>query len=1386
MSSQALQNMLAQKKPFSGTPNISIKTGLQLKESAKEFNVSQAIANFSIKNTPESTVVFQEDFTNITENFEITRSIPVSDTARRYTLRAELLNINGSPHQIRININGNDWITEQDFSDNTTEAKKTSLLLNTMNRLRLRVQPGSAISVKISLIEEGSAGIVLRRTGSLKLPEETQETHLEQNDQNIFDPTQPDSLGGLTPYQGDVPLSDGSQLSGMQVNQEERLLQFQSGVLSVEFQDPGIQWPLFQAQYGATLIEEQFGRYLVRLDLTKAPINRINVLISQYNTNALENIETVSFSSVSALQTFSILIDALINHTSWFKGIELNVAGKLNQTPASTTCSSNQDWEVNGKLNGGYTILSKNYFYNINGISWWIQDSNTEKAWEYSIGTGVKVAYIDSGFSVNHPEIKRRILKNSYYNNENNPYTDLTHGHNALMTGFAEKDNGMGTSGSAPNAQVAPYFVHASKGADLTNIVYSAEFASSLVSARAAKVDIIGSSTGFPGDFLWTNWLGIFIPSIVLYTINGQNIQTEILHTLDQQISVIISASNDSQDYKKFFPANMSGVIAVGAIEPRVLISYPANTPLNPFPLIRTSSALGCPPLTPDADKHLEVSNFSNFGDDLIWGPGNYVYVMAKDTTLGTSMATFNGTSAAAPFITGLVALMKSRNPDLQPSTIKQILLDASSSSSGAHSAQPPGYVAKFNANGEVILLQDPDIPYLFPSNLIGKIRYINAEAALKDPRVGAKKSQTYLAFVDSEPNFSYRDENNLVLPGRKLRLNQFVQPGSVLTEREKQVPEQTVSHEAFKRMEIGKVVRVKGWSDVIAGRENIGNGTSKIRITQSQIEISDVQEICDTRQSSGCATANLKPENLPEITGVEFGPLSGNIVPGYQPVSSTGFKMRIHGKNLIANLLDGNENSRFSLQYIPYSSSTGLSTPVMTSAIAQSEIESIANDGSEVTFRMPAYVPATGSGAGKGMAPGNFALLLNGLTTTPVYYGNQGFKITANGTGGIGILSANGVSVPENRYEYDLVGNRWLIPGGTVRVDANEFAGIHFNQPVRNLEIKIGPVLVPLIDVLGDLAVFGIPEDLPAGVHDVVVKASNQTLTLEHAVEKVSQAIPPAPEPSPPPSGNPGSYSHVRIYNLEGNDEGRIYLNNNLILTAHAGEDASVSVGEYGVFPLKTDGRNEFRFELTNNGGGYTYGFELNGNGRAVYTDAKGTPGTHNVTLANGQEDQTQGLVYNERLIVNNKVSPVGSGPYWFKVFNLGDNEAVTLDTYNEINDPSWQSGFQVTSAMGTVSRSLPLLPFNENGYHCGSIIASPGQECWRNTWLNFYFENPLSPYSFGIEVYKGINLIYRNIQGQANRWGANDNQETDYVSITPFVGAEYLGYIPYAWQTP
>lgn len=944
-------------------------------------------------------------------------------------------------------MNGKELVSTENSSEQSQSVRVDSLILNKNNSLRILIEGSNNASITVSIVESDNNGTVLAHKGSLGLSDERQITHVQRGDINIFDPFDSDSLGGLKPFSGERVTNNGTVFGAVSFNHGEKN-EFQAGVLLIELKNSENSIENLLRIYDAEVIEAWGNRYLIKINPNKAPLENLGALLFRYNQIIPDNIQNVTFSSLESLRTFAIYLDIIFKYHELLKDVELNSAIYSTSCPTKPV---SQDWD----------------FSDVNlGRSWWLVDTHVASplwnpdlvspthpepysagAWDYSIGTGIKVAVIDSGFDTVNPEISRRVRVGPLFKNVNpNPNADNVtptviggdkstadkdHGHVMVMVGFAEKDNDIGTSGSAPNTELIPYsFGDGSQSTTENAIRLASQYADIISMSFVLKVD-----TGF-----FCNVFGFC---------SGQGEMDRITEAINSGKVVVVSAGNQHDALDNYIPAKHPNVIPVGAVGISNINTRKSNVKnsSNPYMCADIPAPFGTV-VNPEALEVTDYSNFKSLGN-MLWAPGEYIKIQPRNNQNKTSsLVDARGTSSATPFVAGVIALMKSRNPLLSPFDIKTILLNTADN-----------YGVKVTAS-----------QYMISSHL-SDVHLINAEAAVKKAIEATSvspadldkyKAATFLALVDSEPNFSYRDENNHVLPGRKLRLNQFVQLNPVATEREKQVPEQTVSHEAFKRMAIGKVVRVKGWSDVTAGREDTGNGIHNIHVDKSQIEISEVEEICDMNQPATCAQSSIRPDLRPVIKDISFGPLNGSITPGYLPSSSAGFKMRIQGKNLIASL-NGSENLRFLVEYVPFSPSTGVGSPGQVSAVAQSEIESIANDGSEVLIRMPSYVPPTASNLGKGLPSGNFAVSLSGLTTTDLFYGSQGFSISADSSGSfsgfhIELADAPPTDPPSPPPLPPSYISLWLVRDThNLTVHPDQLVGVAINdQDLSQLEIEV------------------------------------------------------------------------------------------------------------------------------------------------------------------------------------------------------------------------------------------------------------------------------------------------------------------------------------------
>lgn len=222
--STALIERIKAKKPYTGKIEIKVNPGLFKKESSpqtiqieNELNAS----GFQVQAVPAGPVVFQKEYLKGHSKLEETHTVPISDTSKRYTLHVQ----KSHPGlEVQININGTNWIKEQDFKGKELEAQNESLLLNSNNSLRIRLEGKAGGMAKVTLVEGGQAGTLLRRNGKLRQFGETQATHVRRNDTNIFDPNDPNSLGGLTPYLGNIEFEHNGKkvsLSRSKINNKD-------------------------------------------------------------------------------------------------------------------------------------------------------------------------------------------------------------------------------------------------------------------------------------------------------------------------------------------------------------------------------------------------------------------------------------------------------------------------------------------------------------------------------------------------------------------------------------------------------------------------------------------------------------------------------------------------------------------------------------------------------------------------------------------------------------------------------------------------------------------------------------------------------------------------------------------------------------------------------------------------------------------------------------------------------------------------------------------------------------------------------------------------------------------------------------------------------------
>ena len=290
---------------------------------------------------------------------------------------------------------------------------------------------------------------------------------------------------------------------------------------------------------------------------------------------------------------------------------------------------------------------------------WGLAAINAEKAWDISTGEGVVVAVLDTGIDYNHVDLRSQLYYNTgeipgdgidndrngyvddylgwdfagtawYSSRQDNDVIDLN-GHGTHVAGIiaAEGGNAEGIVGVAPEAKILPVKVLDDSGCgSWTSVARGIKYAADM-GAKVINLSLGGWGQASPLSY---------IAQMVRYAVGKGCV-------------IVAAAGNSSADAKNFLPANMPDVIAVAATQN-----------------------------LKDVRAH-----FSNYGSCIdVAAPGvNVLSLRAAGTGLDRSYSFepkrdaaaeyrwLHGTSMAAPFVSGLAALLLAAEPDLTPEEVR-------------------------------------------------------------------------------------------------------------------------------------------------------------------------------------------------------------------------------------------------------------------------------------------------------------------------------------------------------------------------------------------------------------------------------------------------------------------------------------------------------------------------------------------------------------------------------------------------------------------------------------------------------------------------------------------------------------------------------------------
>jgi membrane-anchored mycosin MYCP len=248
-------------------------------------------------------------------------------------------------------------------------------------------------------------------------------------------------------------------------------------------------------------------------------------------------------------------------------------------------------------------------------VPWAQQRLDFTSAWKFSTGKGVTVAVVDSGVNAAHPQLAGRVVKSIDLTGTHN--TDC-YGHGTQVAGIIAAQDERNSSKAIPFVGVAPdvHLISIKVQEGETSTDNGALLARGIERAVQEGADIINVSaynTDFP-------------------------LLRHAVRMAQQKDVLIVAAAGNTDSQKKAneqeaYPASYPGVLSVGAM-----------------------------------DASGTVSNFSNSTSRVdVSAPGAQITSIQAGGYIGG----LDGTSYAAPYVTGVAALIKSEKPDL---TSQQII----------------------------------------------------------------------------------------------------------------------------------------------------------------------------------------------------------------------------------------------------------------------------------------------------------------------------------------------------------------------------------------------------------------------------------------------------------------------------------------------------------------------------------------------------------------------------------------------------------------------------------------------------------------------------------------------------------------------------------------
>jgi subtilisin family serine protease len=267
-----------------------------------------------------------------------------------------------------------------------------------------------------------------------------------------------------------------------------------------------------------------------------------------------------------------------------------------------------------------YYILNEgqNYCPPLNRIGKAGADIKVTDAWDREKGSpNIIIAIVDTGVYLQHEDLKGKIIGGfDFVNNDSDPSDDHWHGTHVAGIAAAETDNGIGIAGVGWNAKIMPI-----KVLDSTGTGYYSWIADGIEWAVDRGAKVINLSLGGESS------------SFVL---------EEAVNYAFSKGALCVAATGNDRDKRVLYPAAYKNCLAVGATN----------------------------------DKDMDSGWHSKGPEVDVSAPGEYIFSTfnPKYQNSNAKYAWASGTSMATPIVSGIVALIFSKNPSISPKDLMNLI----------------------------------------------------------------------------------------------------------------------------------------------------------------------------------------------------------------------------------------------------------------------------------------------------------------------------------------------------------------------------------------------------------------------------------------------------------------------------------------------------------------------------------------------------------------------------------------------------------------------------------------------------------------------------------------------------------------------------------------